>query len=156
MNIVYAKNSDREHHKSPLVEVKKHFYYALNLDDTGAIVGGYWYRGSSRIDMLWIPLQPKASGKPGNERGNPHVDVDEVLAIWRDSVPEDVRKGWVIADPAPLDRVNEVGQIAGISPMQGPAQEAVETAETADDDMVVAATFEEEAHAAGSDSDPSD
>lgn len=155
MNIYYAKNSDREHHKSPLVEVKKHFNYALNLDNTGKIVGGYWYRGSSRIDMLWIPLQPKASGKPGNERGNPHVDVDEVLAIWRDSVPEDVRTGWLIADPAPLDRVNKVGLIAGIGPVQGPAQEAVETSETADD-MVVAATFEEEADAGRSDSDPND
>jgi hypothetical protein len=155
MTIVYAKYSDREHHKSPRIEGKKHFHYALNLDDTGAIVGGYWYRGSSSIDMLWIPLQPKASGRPGNERGNPHVSVDEVLAIWRDSVPEDVRAGWLIADPAPLDRVNKVRLVANISPVQVPVQEPTEIAETADD-MVVAATYEEEADAGRSNPDLSD
>lgn len=36
---------------------------------------------SARIDMLWVPLRPKAAGEKGNERGNPHIDIDEVLAI---------------------------------------------------------------------------
>lgn len=137
--IVYAKYSNGEHQQSPRIEAKKHFHYALNLDDTGAIVGGSWYRGSSRIDMLWMPLQPKPSDKPGNERGNPHVNVDEVLAIWRDSVPEDVRKTWPIADPAPLDRVLQVEQLANLIPIQRP----LERAETRDD-AVVAAAYDEE------------
>jgi len=146
MTIVYAKYSDREHQQSPRIEGKKHFHYALNLDDTGRIVGGHWYRGSSRIDMLWMPLQPKASGKPGNERGNPHVSVDEVRAIWRDSVPKDVRLTWLIADPAPLDQVDEVGQVANMSPLQEPAK-MTETG----DEMVVAAAYEEPVGAAASD-----
>jgi hypothetical protein len=148
MTIAYAKYSKREYQQSPHIEGKKHFHYALNLDDNGAIVGGYWYRDSSRIDLLWIPLQPKASGKPGNERGNPHVSVAEVLAIWRDSVPRDVRMAWLVADPAPLDRVPSVDQVAKMTPVQEPSAIG-----NAGDEMVAAATHEEEADAEGSNPD---
>jgi len=139
MTVVYAKYSKREYQKSPRIEGKKYFHYKLNLDENGMIVGGYWYRGSSRIDMLWIPLQPKASGQPGNERGNPHVNVAEVLAIWRESVPKDLRMAWLVADPAPLDRVPSVGQVAKLAPIQGPLVIMDEG-----DERVAAATHEEE------------
>jgi hypothetical protein len=50
--------------------------------------------------MLWTPLRLAASGEPGNERGNPHVDINEVLAIWATSVPEELRQKWINIDEA--------------------------------------------------------
>jgi hypothetical protein len=135
MTISYARNSRGELQQSPRIEGKKYFHYALKLNDTGAIVGGYWFRDSSRIEMLWIPLQPKPGGQPGNERGNPHVDVAEVLAIWRESVPADLRQTWFIVDPAAADRILDAEQVAGVKPVQE-TQEAV-------DESVVVASFEE-------------
>jgi hypothetical protein len=70
----------------------------LDLDEEGKVTGGRYLSDSERIDMLWTPLTPAPGGQEGNERGNPHVDVNEVLAIWRASVPEDVRKKWVNID----------------------------------------------------------
>jgi hypothetical protein len=61
----------------------------------------------------------------------------------------------LVADPAPLDRVSEVRLVGNISPVQEPVKEPMETTETADD-MVVAATYEEEADAARSNADLSD
>ncbi|MCA9122068.1 MAG: cadherin domain-containing protein [Planctomycetaceae bacterium] len=99
MNITYAMSSRGEFDASPRIPATKYFHYRLSLNDAGEIVGGLYYRDSSRIDMLWVPLRPKPSGKEGNERGNPHVDVEEVLAIWRSSVPDNLRRNWVIIDP---------------------------------------------------------
>ena len=149
--IAYARNSRGELQQSPRIEGKKYFHYGLKLDDAGAIVGGYWYRDSSRIEMLWIPLHPHPGGQPGNERGNPHVDVDEVLAIWRESVPADVRQTWLVVDPAPLDRVLKAEQLADANPVQEP----IEIEEPADE-TVVAASFEEETDAAEPDGDRED
>jgi hypothetical protein len=81
-------------------------------------VGGQFYRDSSMIDLLWLPLRPKQGRKPGNERGNPHVDVDKVLAIWRDSVAEDVRKKWPVIDPPEADRVSEFTGLKTLAPVQ--------------------------------------
>ena len=94
---------------------------------------GYFFRGSSQIDMLWIPVQPKQGRKPGNERGNPHVDVDEVLAIWRDSVPADVRNKWPVIDPPAADRIADTSQIAGLVPVQQQPVAEVDQVATADD-----------------------
>jgi hypothetical protein len=116
--IAYAKNSRTEQDQAPCIELQRQFHYTLQLDTDGMIVGGYWYRDSGRIDLLWMPLTPKPGGEQGNERGNPHVDVDEVLAMWRDSVPELERKKWLVADPAPLDRVPPVESLARIVPVQ--------------------------------------
>jgi hypothetical protein len=74
------------------------------LNSRGEIVGGYYYTDSDRIDFLWIPLKPKAPGETGNDNGNPHMDVDKVLSIWRKSVPAEKRKNWMIVDPADRDR----------------------------------------------------
>jgi hypothetical protein len=105
MNIAYAKDSNGEWDESPRIKRVKYFHYILNLDATGKIVGGSFLRDSNVIDMLWIPLRPKQGGRPGNEAGNPYVNVDQVLAIWRASAPEDTRKKWLTVDPAELDRV---------------------------------------------------
>ena len=104
-NIAYAKDSNGEWDESPRIKRVKYFHYLLNLDAGGKIVGGHFYRDSNVIDMLWVPLRPKQAGQPGNEAGNPYVKVDEVLAIWRASAPEETRKKWLTVDPAELDRV---------------------------------------------------
>lgn len=73
--------------------------------------------------MLWVPLQPKASGEKGNERGNPHIDIEKVLAIWRDSVPAERRAGWVHVDPMLQDRLADNVQLAHLRPTQPNATE---------------------------------
>ena len=99
MTITYAMSTQGEYQQSPRIPYAKYFHYLLSLDDDGQIVGGRYFRDSSSIDMLWVPLRPKKGGSEGNERGNPHVDVDEVLAIWRQSVTDEVRRSWAIIDP---------------------------------------------------------
>lgn len=103
MNVAYAKNSCREWDESPRIKRVKFFHYLLDLNDKGEIVSGRFYRDSETIDMLWLPLRPKAPGSEGNERGNPYLDVDEVLAVWRESVPESIRRQWGSVDPTPED-----------------------------------------------------
>jgi hypothetical protein len=103
MNIAYAKDSQGEQQESPRIRRIKYFHYMLYLDDQGRISGGSFARDSSTIDMLWAPVKPQQGGQQGNQRGNQHVDVNEVLAIWRDSVPADTRQQWPIIDPSPED-----------------------------------------------------
>lgn len=104
-NIAYAKDSDGEYQESPRIKRVKYFHYQLQLNDAGEIVGGSFYRDSAIIDMLWVPLQPKQAGRPGNERGNPHINVDQILAMWRESVPTETRMKWFTVDPSPADRI---------------------------------------------------
>jgi len=105
LNLASAKDTQGEFDESPRIQQVTYFHYTLTLNDDGDIIGGYFYNDSSRIDMLWLPLQPKLSGEEGHERGNPHVNVREVVAIWRDSVPAETREQWPVADPSPIDRV---------------------------------------------------
>ncbi len=105
MDITYAKPNMSEQDKSPRVTGEKRFHYFLDLDSSGKIVGGNFYGDSSIIDLLWVPMQPGQGGQEGNKDGNPHINTKEVLAIWRDSVSEDVRKKWFNADPVEEDRV---------------------------------------------------
>lgn len=105
MSIRYRMNTPQEHHKGPDANQTMYFHYTLNTNDKGEITGGSYYGDSARIDMLWAPLQPIQGGKKGNERGNPHVNVKEVLAIWRESVPEDLRNKWLNIDPTEEDRI---------------------------------------------------
>jgi hypothetical protein len=122
MNIAYAKDSGGEQDKGELIQKTKYFHYDLTLNPAGDIVGGQFYRDSSMIDLIWLPLQPKASGETGHERGNPHVDVKKVLAIWRASVPEEERRQWHVVDPAPEDRTRQTGLAWGrrLLPVQNP------------------------------------
>lgn len=105
MIATYAMNTGRETIKSPRINKQMYFHYLLNLDDNGSVIGGRYFNDGARVDMLWAPLKPIQGGQKGNERGNPHVDVKEVLAIWRASVPEEVRKQWLNIDPPEEDRV---------------------------------------------------
>ena len=94
-NIRYAYFTEKELDQSPRISKTKYFHYQLNLNQNGDIVGGAYYRDSTRIDLLWLPVHPVGPGQKGNERGNPHVDVDRILAIWRASVPEELVAKWV-------------------------------------------------------------
>jgi hypothetical protein len=80
-----------------------YFHYLLDLDENGEITGGSYFRDSAQVDMLWTPLKPVPGGTEGNERGNPHLDIDKVMAMWRESTPQDVRKKWLNVDPLPKD-----------------------------------------------------
>ena len=62
------------------------------INAEGKITGGRYYGDSARDRHALDAAQAGAGGEKGNERGNPHVDVKEVLAIWRESVREDIRK----------------------------------------------------------------
>jgi hypothetical protein len=110
-NIRYAKDSvDGEYDESPEFSRVLFFHYVLDLNEQGEIIGGQFLDDSSLVDMLWVPLQPKPAGQDGNEGGNPHVDVDMVLALWRASVSEETRRKWMIVDPSRQDRVIELDE----------------------------------------------
>ena len=104
-NVGFVYTTNGEHDKAPAVRRLKYLHYLLDLDEDGKITGGQYYRDSARIDMLWTPLQPRQGGEEGNERGNPYLNVEEVLALWRESVPEENRKDWLNIDPTDEDRV---------------------------------------------------
>ncbi len=128
-NIAYTMSSDREYDRSQHMHRFKRFHYTLELDDQGNIVGGIYHPGSDQIDMLWVPLHAAASGEEGNERGNPHIEVGEVLSIWRDSVPEEVRNRWFNIDPLPEDAIKTPPQ------QQSPAEQAVAQQGQASDEL---------------------
>jgi hypothetical protein len=127
-NITYAANSRGEMNVSPRIARGRYFHYSLTLDEQGKITGGRWYRDSSQLDMLWIPLQPKPGGTEGNKRGNPHIDIEEVLAIWRESAPEEVRSRWAIVDPHRKDRLFDDEQLAQAAQPRPEANAAPEPA----------------------------
>lgn len=139
--VTYAMSSETETDKSPRIAKEKHFNYHLNLDGDGKIVGGYYYRNSARIDMLWVPLHPKSAGEKGNERGNPHIDIEKVLAIWRDSVSAEQRADWAHVDPFPQDRLPDQIKFAHLRPTQ-PAEAVVTVADVTNDADVAVATTE--------------
>ena len=90
--------------------------------------------------MLWMPLRPKSGGEKGNERGNPHINIDEVLAIWRESVPAELRSAWTHVDPALQDRLSDSLQLAHLRPAQPePIALASATVQNVDASSVVAA-----------------
>jgi len=124
LDVTYAKDSNGEYQKSPRYSRVKTFRYRLDLNEKGEIVGGVFYSGSSMIDMLWFPLRPKQGREKGNEPGNPHLKVDEVLSIWRESVPEELRAKWPVIDPPKEDRILDVSQLTGLVPVQEIAEPA--------------------------------
>lgn len=122
MNAAYAKSSGAEHNQSPHIKGIMYFHYMLDLDEEGKITGGEYIGDSNRVDMLWTPLQPVQGGEEGNENGNPYISAKEILSIWRDSVPEELRGKWYNIDPTEEDRIEE------------PEEEQVAQAEDEEDD----------------------
>jgi hypothetical protein len=103
--ITYTLNIGREVDVGPKQSRTMYLHYVLDTNADGQITGGRYLGDSARIDMLWTPLKPVQGGEEGNKRGNPHVDVKQVLAIWRESVSEDIRNQWLNVDPTEEDRI---------------------------------------------------
>jgi hypothetical protein len=82
--------------------------------------------------MLWAPLHPEQGGQPGNERGCPDIDVKEVLAMWRESVPEDLRMKWFNIDPPPEDQIPTDGE--ALAALTAGSEEG----EASDDEVTIA------------------
>ena len=101
----YTVNTPQEYQKGPRTTQLIYFHYVLDLDKEGNITAGRYYGDTQMVDMLWTALKPVQGGQKGNERGNPHMDIKEVLAIWRESVSEKTRKQWLNVDPTEEDRV---------------------------------------------------
>jgi hypothetical protein len=75
--------------------------------------------------MLWTPLKPMPSGEEGNKDGNPYVDVDQVLAIWRESAPEEMRLKWYNIDPTAEDLIeSDSSDLSETEPLAGEAAES--------------------------------
>lgn len=110
----YAMNTNQELNESQRFTREMYFHYQLDLTPAGDIAGGRYFSDSQHVDMLWAPLKPAQGGKEGNEHGNPHLDVKEVLAIWRESVSDDVRKNWLNIDPTEEDRVAPPPAVASV------------------------------------------
>jgi hypothetical protein len=99
MNVTYSVNTGIEQDVSPKLKKTMGFHYSLTLNDKGVITGGEYYGDSSRVDMLWTPLNPTQGGTKGNELGSPHLSAQEILAIYRDSVPKELHEKWMNIDP---------------------------------------------------------
>lgn len=104
MNIKYASNINREQDQAPQNDKTKYFHYLLDLAPDGRIVGGYYFRDSSQIDLLWVARFPVPGGQEGNKQGNPHLKVDEVLALWQASVDQELIDKWVNVEPVAKER----------------------------------------------------
>ena len=122
MNIKYASNINREQDQAPRNDKTKYFHYVLDLDSDGKVVGGYYFRDSSQIDLLWVARFPPPGGQDGNKQGNPHLKVDEVLALWHASVDQELVDKWVNVEPVAKERTT-IAQTA-------PSSEAVVRAAT--------------------------
>lgn len=68
----------------------KAYYYILELNDAGEIIGGEWVSDSQRDhpDFIWVALEPMpGDGTPYSS--NPNVDAREVLKLWAESIGAD-------------------------------------------------------------------
>lgn len=106
LNIKYASNINREQDQAPQNAKTKYFHYLLDLDSSGNVSGGYYFRDSSQIDLLWVARYPARGGQEGNKQGNPHLDVSEVLSLWRASVDQELVDKWVNVEPIARERTS--------------------------------------------------
>jgi hypothetical protein len=132
MNAAYAKSSGAEYDQSPRIKGIMYFHYELDLNEEGEITGGEYFGDSNRVDMLWTPLQPVQGGEEGNENGNPYIDAKEVLSIWRDSVPADLRNKWFNIDPTDEDRIEEPEEDQVVQAVEEEEAEESEAGESSD------------------------
>ncbi|MCG8586997.1 MAG: hypothetical protein MI757_20010 [Pirellulales bacterium] len=95
VTMAYKNYTEREFDKAPKNVMHKYFHYQLTLNAKGEITGGSYYGDSSTMDFFWVPSPPVQGGKKGNERGNPYLKMNDVLALWRASVDQDVVNKWV-------------------------------------------------------------
>ncbi len=80
------------------------YYYVLEMNDAGEIIGGEWVADSQRNhpDFIWVALEtmPGDGSKYGS---NPNLDPREVLKLWAESVGADPN------NPPPL--INEPAMV---------------------------------------------
>jgi hypothetical protein len=141
-SIAYTVNIPREMDKGPQnYHRQMYFHYILELNDDAEIRGGRYMADSQQIDMLWTPLKPAQGGDERNPRGNPHLNVKEVLAIWRESVPDELRKQWLNIDPTEEDRVLPPSEtLASTTDQPASPAETTATADTATGSSPVASS----------------
>ena len=65
-------------------------------------------------------LASQARRQKGNESGNPYVDVNQVLAIWRESARREEREKWLIIDPPRKTASCNVADVKSLIPLQDP------------------------------------
>jgi hypothetical protein len=68
----------------------KAYYYILELNDAGDIIGGEWVSTSQRDhpDFIWVALEPMpGDGTPYS--ANPNLDAKEILKLWAESIGAD-------------------------------------------------------------------
>jgi hypothetical protein len=100
--MAYKHYTEQEFDKAPKSIKNKYFHYDLALNNKGEITGGSYYGDSDMLDFFWVPLKPTQGGTKGNERGNPHLNKDKILALWRASVDSTLVDKWVnIEGPKP-------------------------------------------------------
>jgi len=66
------------------------YYYILELNDAGEIIGGEWVGTSQRDhpDFLWVALEP-ADGDGSPYSSNPNISPKEVIKLWAESIGAD-------------------------------------------------------------------
>lgn len=83
------------------------YYYILELNEAGEIIGGEWVAGSQKEhpDFIWVALEA-VDGDGSPYSSNPNVNPKEVIKLWAESVGLDpsnppqgimepsVAKGW--------------------------------------------------------------
>jgi len=144
VNVGFVPSTDGEYSRAPKQVKFMYFHYLLDLDPEGKIAGGTYYGDSNRIDLLWTPLQPAQGGQEGNKEGNPHVDVKEVLALWRDSVPQEFRAAWYNINPWPEDAIVDPDGEEPATVSEGEPKEAISPETTAGTDVTEGADSPED------------
>jgi hypothetical protein len=84
------------------------FRYTLALDDEGRIVGGAALDDNAHF--LWLPLYAVQGQEDGSVPGNPHVDVEKVLALARAAALPDVQQKFADATVHPATEPSVAGE----------------------------------------------
>lgn len=134
--LTFIMHVNREVDKSARNKRDMYFHYVLDLNPQGEIKGGYYVRDSGRIDMMWAPLQLAPGGSKENPSGNPHINTNELLSIWRESVGEEIIAKWTQIQPREEEIVKSPEDE---KPAEAPADTTVSTEPAKPNETPVAA-----------------
>jgi hypothetical protein len=67
------------------------YQYVLELNSADEILGGEWTKANitSHPDFVWVALEPGDNPTGDASFGNPHVNADEVIRMWAESIGAD-------------------------------------------------------------------